>query len=80
MPYFLRTECGRPQILQRVYARVLYLGVLCCLFIIAFLAIMFSLILKRHTELGKQYLGFLIGFGSRDDVNVKASDLFDKLV
>ena len=30
MPYFFRTEWGRPQILHLVYARVEYLGFLCC--------------------------------------------------
>ena len=38
MPYLRRTACGRPQMLQRVYARVENFGVLCCLLIIDFLA------------------------------------------
>ncbi len=38
MPNLRRYPCGLPQILQRLYARTLYLGVLCCFRIIDFLA------------------------------------------
>lgn len=38
MPYFLNTECGRPQILQRVYALVENFGFRACLIFIDFLA------------------------------------------
>ena len=38
IPYFLNTECGRPQILQRVYSLVENLGLRCCLIFIAVLA------------------------------------------
>ena len=37
IPYFLKTECGRPQILQRVYALVENFGLRCCfIFILVF--------------------------------------------
>ena len=38
IPYFFNTECGRPQILQRVYALVENLGLRCCLIFIDVLA------------------------------------------
>ena len=38
IPYFFKTECGRPQILQRVYSLVENLGLRCCLIFIEVLA------------------------------------------
>ena len=38
IPYFLKTECGRPQMLQRVYSLVENLALRCCLIFIAVLA------------------------------------------
>ena len=39
IPYFLKTECGRPQILQRVYSLVENFAGRCCLTFILVLAI-----------------------------------------
>ena len=38
IPYFLKTECGRPQMLQRVYSLVENFCLRCCLIFIAVLA------------------------------------------
>ena len=60
MPYFLSTECGLPQILHLVYARVEYFGFLCCFTLRDVFAIFPSLLsLKRHAEQFQERLPLL---------------------
>ena len=47
IPYFFSTECGRPQILQRVYALVENLGFICCLIFMEVFAIFYLLYLAK---------------------------------
>jgi|GEM_PF-3409992 hypothetical protein len=67
----------RPQRLQRLYARVLYLGFLLHFSIIAFLATNVSplflvfLLSERHPQRFEQAQGYFIGFRSRADANIK---------
>lgn len=61
IPYFFKTACGRPQILQRVYALVENLGLRCCLIFNDVLAMNLPpLFCKWHIKQSQQFTCFFI--------------------
>ncbi len=84
MPYFFKTACGLPQILQRVYALVENLAGLFCLAIIDFFAIyIFSLslsVLERHSKLNKECFGVVVGRSRSYHTDIESADFFNGFV
>src|SRR5579859_4038164 len=72
-PNLRNTECGRPHRRHRVYARTLYLGLRCCFWMSAFLAIaLLPFASEWEAEGLEQGSAGGVGAGGRDDGDVHA--------